>query len=93
MNKFQRWVLRHVFSALFKQGYTHQYNVAEVYDLIRETWESEFHEDNRATVDVVLREAFNATQFDVKDEDFTPNVRLLSRKLLENKGWKLTNEV
>lgn len=88
MTKFQTWVLRKIFAKLFIQGPNHQFNVTQVYELIRETWREEFTEDNRATTDIVLREAFNATQSDVKDEDFTPTVRFLCKKLLENKGHK-----
>jgi prophage antirepressor-like protein len=65
MSKFQKWVLRKIFADILKQGSQHQHNAATVYMLLREAWFNEFYEDNQATGDAALREAFNATQADV----------------------------
>jgi hypothetical protein len=85
--KLQRWLLRKIFKELFTQGPSHLTNVAHVYQLIRDTWRSEFTEDNSATTDAMLRDAFNATQTDVKPEEFTLVTSQLIRKLMEDKGW------
>lgn len=68
MTKLQTWILRKIFANLFIQGPNHHINVARVYQLAREVWHEEFTEDNRPTTDAILREAFNATQFDGRNK-------------------------
>lgn len=45
-----------------QQGYSHNDNLQELYRMIRYTWREEFTEDNLATQEACLREAFEATQ-------------------------------
>lgn len=86
MTKFQRWVLTKIFSVLFKQGYNHHNNLAEVNSLIREVWKKEFYEDNEITTDAMLREAFESTQA-------VPTVMNNDVQQLINNLWRATNEI
>jgi len=86
MSKLQTWILRKIFADLFIQGPNHHINVARVYQLAREVWREEFTEDNRPTTDAMLREAFNATQFDVTNADINEDTVQLMKQLAMDKG-------
>ncbi len=58
MNKFERWFLERLFKRMFKQGFYHADNIADVYRMIRVTAETEFYEDNTVTLNSNLRELF-----------------------------------
>lgn len=63
MNAFETWFILRVFKRMLKQGPEHHSNVELLYRLIRGVWEEEFTEDNSATHDAMLREAFERTQY------------------------------
>lgn len=86
MTKLQTWILRKIFANLFIQGSEHHNNVARVYQLAREVWHEEFTEDNRPTTDAMLREAFNATQFDVRNDEMNEDTVQLMKQLAMDKG-------
>ena len=62
MTKFERWYLRRVFCREVRQGYFHDLKIEGLYRLVREPCDQEFIEENRATMDVYLRERFEITQ-------------------------------
>jgi len=63
MTKFERWFIKRVLRKEFIQGPRHHLNAAGMYALIREVWQDQFTEDNQPTTDVMLREAFEASQW------------------------------
>jgi len=69
MNKIEKWFFKRVIARDVIQGYSHAKNIEALYLMVREACESEFTEDNAPTMDVFLRERFEATQY-------TPNVEL-----------------
>ena len=66
MSRFELWFIRGVFIRLLRQGPHHHRNVELLYRLIREIRSAEFSEDNDATHDTMLREAFESTQWRMK---------------------------
>ena len=69
MTTFEIWFVKRTIAKEVIQGYDHARNIEALYALIREVCEEEFTEDNAPTMDVFLRERFEATQY-------TPNVEL-----------------
>lgn len=58
ITKFQKTILKWIFTKIFKQGWYHKSNLEEVYSLIRETLNEEFTEDNYPTLDAFTIECF-----------------------------------
>jgi hypothetical protein len=51
--------LQRLFRTLFRQSFHHKQNITDVYSLMREAYENEFTEDNKATADHFLTECFS----------------------------------
>jgi len=58
MTKFERWFLNRVIRKQVRQGFDHQQNIVELYEMIRVAAENEFTEDNVATMNSNLTEWF-----------------------------------
>jgi hypothetical protein len=59
LTRFERWFLRRLFRLTIVQGY-HVTNLPEIYGMIREAFDNQFTEDNRALRQAYLREIFEA---------------------------------
>lgn len=58
MNKFEKWIIRRIFSQQVVQGFEHSARITELYTMVREAVEKEFYEDNKPTRDAYLTELF-----------------------------------
>ena len=62
MNTIERWFLKRIIAKQVMQD-LHDKNIQELYQLIHNASIEEFTEDNFITIDVFLRELFEATQY------------------------------
>jgi len=55
MNVFDRWILKMMFKRLVRQD-NHTSNIREIYNLLEQTVLKEFYEDNKETLQDILKE-------------------------------------
>lgn len=60
ITKFERWMLKKIFSRIMQQGPHHMQNIQEVYRLVDQAAKKQFNEDNDATRLEYLTEQFEA---------------------------------
>ncbi len=60
ITKFERWMLKRIFSRIVQQGPHHMQNIREVYLLLDQEVKKQFYEDNDATRREYLTEQFEA---------------------------------
>jgi len=65
MTLFQEWMLKRIFRQLVQQD-RHQHQIRRIYQLVRESCNDRFFEDNDATMDGFLEDQFRATQSNSK---------------------------
>lgn len=78
--RIRYWLLRKIFHGMFRMGYGPDIEAAVIYKLVREEWERSFTEENGPTVDAMLREAFEATQFQYRARDLDEEVTIVNLK-------------
>ena len=58
ITKFERWMLKRIFSRIVQQSPNHMKNIQEVYRLLDQEVKNQFYEDNDATRRAYLTEQF-----------------------------------
>jgi hypothetical protein len=56
MTNFKRWILKRIAKAIVVQGFNHQNFITEYYKILIDAARNEFTEDNKPTLDGLLRE-------------------------------------
>lgn len=63
MSKLEKWLFSKIIRRNLIDGVNHAYYIASFYRLIRETVRDEYPEDNDPTLNVLLRQIFETTQY------------------------------
>ena len=62
MTVFRRWLIRHTFRGIIRQGPWLEHDMAEAFTEIRKVWADEFTEDNRVTRRHHIAEIFKRSE-------------------------------
>ena len=76
MTWFERWILNRIFKRLFVQSHQHQNNITQVFQLMRDTCNNYFTEDNASTMDVFMLDCIEPT---LQSEHFSDRVRSITK--------------
>jgi hypothetical protein len=86
VTRFEKWLLKRIIQRIARQGPDHLNNITGVYRIVQNACQEEFTEDNRFTIDAMLKDCYERAKIAAwNDQDQAWTNRNCARVVAEHR--------